>query len=96
VPGADGPCVATIGMWEERWSYSYYAELVSNVLGSLLQLAHYLHVWSLHGVSFSLVDALLFMKVWWPAVSFVVVVVVNNGYWFVAIALLLCCCWCCC
>lgn len=32
-------------------------------LGQVLTLVHYVHLWVLHGVSFQLVDVLLFMDV---------------------------------
>ncbi|GFR49983.1 hypothetical protein Agub_g12126 [Astrephomene gubernaculifera] len=42
-------------------SLLYHVELVADVAVHLLTLAHYLHVWVLHGLSFHLIDAMLFL-----------------------------------
>lgn len=38
--------------WSGKGSFLYHAELVADVLVHGFTLAHYMHVWILHGVSF--------------------------------------------
>eukprot|EP00164_Ancoracysta_twista_P000408 GFYU01000556.1.p1 GENE.GFYU01000556.1~~GFYU01000556.1.p1 ORF type:complete len:791 (-),score=102.07 GFYU01000556.1:196-2568(-) len=49
------------GVWEQRGTYLYYTELATDVLNLTLTLSHYVHIWSLHGISFTLIDAVLFL-----------------------------------
>lgn len=55
-----------VGMWqswEGKNSILYHTELLSDVLIMAMTLAHYLHIWFLHGPSFQLIDAILFLDV---------------------------------
>ncbi|KAG2425435.1 hypothetical protein HXX76_013646 [Chlamydomonas incerta] len=49
------------GGWSGKGSFLYYVELVADVLMHGVTLAHYMHVWFLHGLSFHLSDAVLFL-----------------------------------
>uniref|UniRef100_A0A7R9W0Y7 RING-type domain-containing protein n=1 Tax=Chlamydomonas euryale TaxID=1486919 RepID=A0A7R9W0Y7_9CHLO len=49
--------------WEGKGAVLYYTELVADVLVQAMTLAHYLHVWFLHGLSFQLIDAILFLDI---------------------------------
>ncbi|KAG2485748.1 hypothetical protein HYH03_015557 [Edaphochlamys debaryana] len=49
------------GGWSSKGSFLYHAELVADLLVHGATLAHYLHVWLLHGLSFHLIDAVLFL-----------------------------------
>ncbi|KAG1676963.1 hypothetical protein FOA52_014839 [Chlamydomonas sp. UWO 241] len=49
--------------WEGKGALLYHTELVADVLVLTMTLAHYLHVWFLHGLSFQLIDAILFLDI---------------------------------
>jgi len=49
------------GVWEHRTTYIYYIEFTLDTGILLLTLAHYLHIYYLHGVSLTLIDAVLFL-----------------------------------
>ena len=49
--------------WEGKGSVLLHMDLVSDVLVQLMTLAHYVHVWCLHGITFGLVDAILFLDI---------------------------------
>ncbi|EFJ45639.1 hypothetical protein VOLCADRAFT_94007 [Volvox carteri f. nagariensis] len=47
--------------WPGKGNFLYHAELVADVLVHAVTLAHYLHVWVMHGLSFHFIDAMLFL-----------------------------------
>lgn len=55
---AGGPAGGTGGLvgrweaWEGKGSLLMHLDLVSDVLVHLMTLTHYIHVWTLHGLSF--------------------------------------------
>ena len=57
--------------WEERTSYLYYCEFTFECVTQLLTMLHYLHVWSLYGLSVTIIDLFLFLHL---RSSFVVLV----------------------
>jgi autocrine motility factor receptor len=48
---------------EWRVSFLYHTNLVADVMSQLLTLAHYIHVWCLHGIAFQLIDAVLLLNI---------------------------------
>ncbi|KAF0432292.1 e3 ubiquitin-protein ligase amfr-like [Gigaspora margarita] len=50
------------GVWESRGLLLYYTEFVTDTLILIATLGHYLHIMLLHGVSFTLIDAVLFLN----------------------------------
>lgn len=50
------------GAWESRNAYAYYRDAIFESTSISLTLMHYIHVWSLNGVSFTLVDAILLLS----------------------------------
>eukprot|EP01119_Soliformovum_irregulare_P004348 TRINITY_DN1533_c0_g2_i2.p1 TRINITY_DN1533_c0_g2~~TRINITY_DN1533_c0_g2_i2.p1 ORF type:complete len:660 (-),score=192.88 TRINITY_DN1533_c0_g2_i2:91-2070(-) len=48
------------GIWEERGTYIYYTEFTTDILILLGTLGHYIQIFALHGVSLTVIDALLF------------------------------------
>eukprot|EP00897_Mesotaenium_endlicherianum_P008248 jgi/Mesen1/7451/ME000389S06791 len=61
---ATSHCAATNAAWAEwRGHALFYVNLVCDLASLLLTLAHYVHVWCLHGLLFQLVDALLFLNI---------------------------------
>ncbi|KAF9962630.1 hypothetical protein BGZ72_000050 [Mortierella alpina] len=51
-----GPC-------ESRRAVQYYTEFVSDTMILVTTLGHYLHIMYLHGISFTLIDAVLFLNI---------------------------------
>eukprot|EP01134_Creolimax_fragrantissima_P000716 CFRG0716T1 len=51
------------GVWESRSSLIYHTEIITDLLVHIATLLHYMHVITLHGVSFTLIDAVLFLNV---------------------------------
>ncbi|CAG8561815.1 11999_t:CDS:2 [Funneliformis mosseae] len=49
-------------VWESRGILLYYTEFVTDTLILVATLAHYLHIMLLHGISFTLIDAVLFLN----------------------------------
>jgi len=49
--------------WEERGSSMFYVDSVCDVIAHSVTGAHFIHVWSLFGLSFSLLDLLFFLNV---------------------------------
>jgi autocrine motility factor receptor len=47
--------------WEHRSTYIYYTEFITDSLVLFATIAHYLHILYLHGISFTLIDAALFI-----------------------------------
>ena len=45
-----------------HFSILYYAELLSTLLKLSLKLSHFIHIWTLNGLSFTLIDAILFLN----------------------------------
>ncbi|CAG8557134.1 18317_t:CDS:2 [Acaulospora morrowiae] len=50
------------GVWESRRLLLYYTEFVTDTLILIATLGHYLHIMLLHGISFTLIDAVLFLN----------------------------------
>ncbi|KAG0222034.1 hypothetical protein BGX31_009393 [Mortierella sp. GBA43] len=50
-----GPC-------ESRRSVQYYTEFITDTMILVTTLGHYLHIMYLHGISFTLIDAVLFLN----------------------------------
>ena len=50
------------GVWEQRGTYVYYTEFCTDVLVLLATLGHYVHILIVHGVSFTLIDAILLLN----------------------------------
>ncbi|CAG8500020.1 11545_t:CDS:2 [Ambispora leptoticha] len=50
------------GVWESKGLFLYYTEFVTDSLILVATLGHYLHIMILHGVSFTLIDAVLFLN----------------------------------
>mmetsp|Transcript_250 Transcript_250/g.866 ORF Transcript_250/g.866 Transcript_250/m.866 type:complete len:659 (-) Transcript_250:88-2064(-) len=50
------------GNWENRGTYVYYTEFVTDSLILTATLAHYCHILYMHGFSFTLIDAVLFLN----------------------------------
>jgi len=48
--------------WGARSSYIYYTECITDCLNLLATFAHYCHILYMHGISFTLVDAVLFLN----------------------------------
>jgi len=48
--------------WESQTKYMYHTELVTDTVGLLLTLTHYCQVLYMHGISFTLIDAVLFLN----------------------------------
>jgi hypothetical protein len=46
---------------ERRRLYAFYSELTCQLMVHTLSLLHYIHVWAVHGLSFSLLDFLLLL-----------------------------------
>jgi hypothetical protein len=51
------------GVWENRDAYFYYIDFIAECLVQFCSLAHFVHVWWVFGVSFTLIDLFLFMNV---------------------------------
>ncbi|RUP46088.1 hypothetical protein BC936DRAFT_147373 [Jimgerdemannia flammicorona] len=49
-------------MWESRGHLLYYTEFLSDTLILVATLAHYVHIMIIHGISFSLIDLVLFLN----------------------------------
>ncbi|CAB4482274.1 unnamed protein product [Rhizophagus irregularis] len=49
-------------VWESRGILLYYTEFVTDTLILVATLGHYLHIMLLHGISFTLIDAVLFLN----------------------------------
>jgi len=49
------------GTWEKRGVYMYYTEFFTDTMILLATLAHYAQILILHGISLSLVDAIIFL-----------------------------------
>ena len=49
------------GVWEQRGTYLYYTEFVTDTLILAATLGHYIQILWLHGISFTLIDAVLFL-----------------------------------
>nr|CAG8472556.1 14225_t:CDS:2 [Entrophospora candida]CAG8545205.1 12910_t:CDS:2 [Entrophospora candida] len=50
------------GVWESKGLVLYYIEFVTDTLILAATLGHYLHIMLLHGISFTLIDAVLFLN----------------------------------
>ncbi|CAG8539909.1 5877_t:CDS:2 [Paraglomus occultum] len=50
------------GVWESRALLFYYTEFVTDTLILVATLGHYMHIMILHGISFTLIDAVLFLN----------------------------------
>ena len=50
--GGPGSLVGRWEAWEGKGALLMHLDLVSDVLVHLMTLAHYIHVWMLHGLSF--------------------------------------------
>ena len=61
--GAAGGLASRWEAWEGKGSLLLHADLVADVLVHSMTLAHYLHIWWLHGVTFQLIDAILFLDI---------------------------------
>ncbi|KAL6077071.1 E3 ubiquitin-protein ligase amfr-like [Balamuthia mandrillaris] len=48
-------------LWEEKTTYIYYTEFITDSLVLMATLIHYIHILFLHGVSFTLIDFVLFL-----------------------------------
>ncbi|GAQ90106.1 E3 ubiquitin protein ligase [Klebsormidium nitens] len=48
---------------EWRLGFLYHTNLLAEVMLQLLTLAHYVHVWCLHGIAFQLIDAVLLLNI---------------------------------
>jgi len=48
--------------WERKTVYLQYIDFAANMLILLLTLGHYIHIWSLNGVSFTLIDAIIILN----------------------------------
>eukprot|EP00197_Chlamydomonas_leiostraca_P007948 CAMPEP_0202862562 /NCGR_PEP_ID=MMETSP1391-20130828/3557_1 /ASSEMBLY_ACC=CAM_ASM_000867 /TAXON_ID=1034604 /ORGANISM="Chlamydomonas leiostraca, Strain SAG 11-49" /LENGTH=736 /DNA_ID=CAMNT_0049542111 /DNA_START=87 /DNA_END=2294 /DNA_ORIENTATION=- len=59
----DAALAGAAASWEGKGAVLYHVELVSDVLIHCLTIAHYMHVWYLHGLSFHIVDAVLLLDV---------------------------------
>eukprot|EP00742_Colponemidia_sp_Colp-10_P010809 GILJ01011913.1.p1 GENE.GILJ01011913.1~~GILJ01011913.1.p1 ORF type:complete len:566 (+),score=48.10 GILJ01011913.1:34-1698(+) len=53
----------TDSSWETRTTHMFYIELGTELLLHLCSILHYLHIWATHGLSFTLVDVVLFLNV---------------------------------
>ena len=51
------------GLWERRGKLEVYTELLVDVSNLVLTLAHYAHIWSLHGISMTLIDGIILMNI---------------------------------
>jgi len=51
------------GMWDGRHTLEFYSELVCDVLTLLCRLGHYAHIWATNGITFTLIDAVIFLDV---------------------------------
>ncbi|GAX79862.1 hypothetical protein CEUSTIGMA_g7302.t1 [Chlamydomonas eustigma] len=64
---AEGAAAATAlsgwEAWEGKGSLLLHMDLVSDIVVHTLTLAHYMHVWFLHGLTFQLIDAILFLDI---------------------------------
>lgn len=49
------------GVWEQRGTYIYYTEFFTDTLILAATLGHYIHIFALHGISLTLIDAVLFL-----------------------------------
>eukprot|EP00193_Tetraselmis_chui_P007829 CAMPEP_0177750794 /NCGR_PEP_ID=MMETSP0491_2-20121128/30_1 /TAXON_ID=63592 /ORGANISM="Tetraselmis chuii, Strain PLY429" /LENGTH=608 /DNA_ID=CAMNT_0019265863 /DNA_START=83 /DNA_END=1909 /DNA_ORIENTATION=+ len=64
----DGPNTSQQGLgahatWEWQGTVLYYTDLLSEMTTLGLSFCHYCHIWYLHGFSFQLIDAILFLNV---------------------------------
>eukprot|EP01135_Chromosphaera_perkinsii_P005636 Nk52_evm7s356 gene=Nk52_evmTU7s356 len=50
------------GVWEGRSTYTYYTEFITDTLIHLATLGHYVHIFKLHGVQFTLIDCVLMLN----------------------------------
>eukprot|EP00029_Vermamoeba_vermiformis_P011981 TRINITY_DN678_c0_g1_i1.p1 TRINITY_DN678_c0_g1~~TRINITY_DN678_c0_g1_i1.p1 ORF type:complete len:630 (+),score=195.77 TRINITY_DN678_c0_g1_i1:81-1970(+) len=51
------------GTWEERGKYMYMVEFFTDAIILLATLAHYVQILILHGISFTLIDMLIFLHI---------------------------------
>jgi hypothetical protein len=56
---------APTGPWEGRGAFLYHVDFVFDVVCHIVALAHYAHIWWLHGLALQLVDAILFLDMRW-------------------------------
>ncbi|KAL1917213.1 uncharacterized protein VTP21DRAFT_4869 [Calcarisporiella thermophila] len=54
--------LSTSGIWEEKGVMLYYTEFITDILILVATLGHYMHIILLHGVSLTLIDAVLLLN----------------------------------
>eukprot|EP00126_Sphaerothecum_destruens_P006201 Sdes_comp19260_c0_seq1m10244 len=54
--------ISVDGVWENRSMYSYYTEFFTDFLIHIATLGHYLHIFKLHGVQFTMIDCVLMLN----------------------------------
>lgn len=52
----------SVDIWESKNALAYYVEFVTDTLNLTFKLLHFLHIWALNGISFTLIDAVLFLN----------------------------------
>eukprot|EP00898_Chlorokybus_atmophyticus_P006019 jgi/Chlat1/6418/Chrsp45S06027 len=62
-PNAVSSLDSAAGPWEWRGALLFHIEFAAEVFTLLLTLLHYMHIWCLHGISFQLIDAVLFLNI---------------------------------